>query len=110
MAETEVESILRERRERVLTEQRSVRSHSAAPVPGSSNGAVATTRPESETTDNLSELRSHLTTTARTWDRLPPLVSNRSGSVASFELWLKRDRKSRRLNSSHTDISRMPCS
>ena len=27
---------------------------------------------------------------ARAWDRLPPLVSNRSGLAARLELWLKR--------------------
>jgi len=26
----------------------------------------------------------------RTWDRLPPVVSNRTGTTASLELWLKR--------------------
>jgi chromosome segregation ATPase len=30
-----------------------------------------------------------LTVLARSWDRLPPLVSNRSGAAARFELWLK---------------------
>ncbi|MGB8506933.1 MAG: hypothetical protein WCD76_00875, partial [Pyrinomonadaceae bacterium] len=32
----------------------------------------------------------HLATTARAWDRLPPLVSNRTGWAARLELWLKR--------------------
>ncbi len=92
MAETEVEDILREIRERVLTEQRSAQSSTAKPVLSVGNGDGATISPASETTDenNLSQFNSHLTTTARTWDRLPPLVSNRSGSVARLELWLKR--------------------
>jgi hypothetical protein len=90
MAETEVESILREIRERVLSEQGSARAGSATPALSGGNGDGAILLRESETTDNLSQLSSHLTTTARTWDRLPPLVSNRSGSVARFELWLKR--------------------
>jgi hypothetical protein len=38
----------------------------------------------------LPRLESYLTTTARAWDRLPPLVSNRSGTTARIELWLKR--------------------
>jgi len=30
-----------------------------------------------------------LTTTARAWDRLPPVFSNRSGTAARIEVWLK---------------------
>lgn len=90
MAETEVEDILREIRERVLAEQRSVQT--AAPVLRDGNGAGVKFGSDSETTpeNNLAQFNSHLTTTARTWDRLPPLVSNRSGSIARIELWLKR--------------------
>jgi hypothetical protein len=54
------------------------------------------TRPghnETVTATNLSLINSYLTTTARAWDRLPPLMSNRSGLVARFELWLKRGLK-----------------
>ena len=92
MAETEVESILREIRERVLTEQRSTRANVPAPVVSAGNGARVSVRADSESSaeNNLALLNSYLTTTARTWDRLPPLVSNRSGSIARLELWLKR--------------------
>ncbi len=50
---------------------------------------------ESETLagGNLSLINSYLTTTARAWDRLPPVVSNRSGLSARLELWLKRQLK-----------------
>ena len=41
--------------------------------------------------DNLALINSYLTTTGRAWDRLPPLVSNRSGLSARIELWLKRN-------------------
>ena len=48
---------------------------------------------ETLTAENLSLIESYLTTTARAWDRLPPLVSNRSGLIARVELWLKRQLK-----------------
>lgn len=99
MADTEVESILREIRERVLLQQRAghdVAPGSARPIRTSGgNGAgdseaggpldVGTSAAE-----NLALIKSYLTTTARTWDRLPPVVSNRSGLLARLELWLKR--------------------
>ena len=34
-----------------------------------------------------------LTVMSRAWDRLPPVVSNRTGSVARLELWIKRKLK-----------------
>ena len=99
MAETEVENILREIRERVITQQRSgqgVMTNASigangnnrlaeAPVAGTGNGET--------TADHLALISSYLTTTARSWDRLPPVVSNRSGFAASLELWCKRQLK-----------------
>jgi hypothetical protein len=103
MAETEVESILREIRERVLSEQRTgkERAVTRSAAANGRNGAVvseALQQPtnddnESLTAEKLSLIQSHLTTTARAWDRLPPLVSNRSGLIARVELWLKRQLK-----------------
>jgi multidrug resistance efflux pump len=102
MAETEVESILREIRERVLSQQRAGQGAAATMRAETSNGengageAGATrqlARPgdsEALAEENLALINSYLTTTARAWDRLPPLVSNRSGPVARIELWLKR--------------------
>jgi hypothetical protein len=85
MADTEVENILREIRERVYAEQeaaaRSSRDHGDATSPEQSG---------LEPIDSLPRLESYLDTTARAWDRLPPLVSNRSGTPARIELWLKR--------------------
>lgn len=113
MAETEVETILREIRERVLAQQRSGRDVAVAGAL-TSNGANGAGEPgspgqvaqlaqfpqfpqspspgqsESLAAGNLSLINSYLTTTARAWDRLPPVVSNRSGFVARVELWLKR--------------------
>ncbi len=94
MAETEVESILREIREQVLAQQHSVQP-GPTPLANAGNGnseseAIARVGSNSCLEDDLALFKSHLTITARTWDRLPPLVSNRSGSSAKLELWLKR--------------------
>lgn len=102
MAETEVETILREIRERVLSEQRAGRDVAAGSTTNGGNGAgePASSKQILRAGDsellaggNLSLLNSYLTTTARAWDRLPPMVSNRSGLVARIELWLKRQLK-----------------
>jgi hypothetical protein len=95
MAETEVASILREIRERVITQERAARSVKVSAAAGTAgvNGPAdpqAAAAGRLETAENLALIDSHLTTTARAWDRLPPLVSNRSGLVASLELWCKR--------------------
>src|SRR5258705_6993401 len=102
MAETEVESILREIRERVLS-QRTGRESSAtrSAKTNRGNGAgdsealqqITNDDKETLTVESLSLIESYLTTTARAWDRVPPLVSNRSGSIARVELWLKRQLK-----------------
>lgn len=41
----------------------------------------------------LSQLEGDLYVTARSWNRLPPVVSNRQGWKAQAELWLKRQLK-----------------
>lgn len=105
MAEPEVESILREIRERVLSQQRS--GHNAVPSVRTTTGNHANGASESGPTgqmtrrgapqavvaESLALIDSYLTTTARAWDRLPPLVSNRSGAAARFELWVKQHLK-----------------
>ncbi|MEP6820396.1 MAG: hypothetical protein ABJA18_12745 [bacterium] len=106
MAETEVESILREIRERVLSQQRAGKDAGATRSAITNGGNGDNVRGESDslqqirsddnetmTAESLSLINSYLTTTARAWDRLPPLVSNRSGLVARVELWLKRQLK-----------------
>ena len=103
MAETEVEIILREIRERVLSQQRAGRDVAVSETASSAIGNAANggngaddsgiaRLGDSETVaaEKLALLNSYLTTTARAWDRLPPLVSNRSGLAARLELWLKR--------------------
>jgi hypothetical protein len=103
MAESEVESILREIRERVLSDQRTGKERGAtrSSLTNAGNGAgdsealqqIAKDNSETLTAENLALIESYLTTTARAWDRLPPLVSNRSGFIARVELWLKRQLK-----------------
>ncbi len=103
MAESEVESILREIRERVISQQQEAAETTArSTITHGTNGgsdasadrAQSITRLDNATVkENLALINSYLATTARAWDRLPPLVSNRSGLAARLELWLKRHLK-----------------
>jgi predicted transcriptional regulator len=103
MAETEVESILREIRERVLAQQGAAQqAGTGSAMTNAGNGAgdsgasaqlAGQTANKILADENLSLINSYLTTTARAWDRLPPLVSNRSGLSARVELWMKRNLK-----------------
>jgi hypothetical protein len=94
MGETEVESILGEIRERVLSRERSTEDVASAVRSELANGTNGNGSPAGQSEpvaqENLALINSYLTTTARAWDRLPPLVSNRSGLTARLELWLKR--------------------
>ena len=99
MAETEVESILREIRERVISGQRAsqdvARTSARAAMTNGGNGAGDSAIGEMHDSatiarENLALINSYLTTTARAYDRLPPVVSNRSGFLSRLELWLKR--------------------
>ena len=89
MADTEVENILREIRERVYAEQEALASHST----GVNGGGTSQENAGLQPAESLPRLESYLTTTARAWDRLPPVISNRSGATARLELWLKRQFK-----------------
>jgi hypothetical protein len=91
MADTEVENILREIRERVYAEQAAL-SHSSHST-GDNGADVAPANGVTRSGEPLARLESYLTTTSRAWDRLPPVVSNRSGAVARVELWLKQNLK-----------------
>ncbi len=86
MADTEVENVLREIRERV-------RAESASSAPLSTSVAAregVAQHAANETSEALARMEANLATTERAWNRLPPLVSNRTGWVARLELWLKR--------------------
>jgi len=88
MVDTEVESILREIRERVRAEQQQAAPFSTHANESGTNGASGDLTPQA--TEALARIESYLTTTGRAWDRLPPVVSNRSGALARLELWIKR--------------------
>lgn len=91
MVDEEVESTLREIRERVRKTAALEAEATRAVVSSAANpslrprGASATRPPET-----MARIDAYLTTTARAWDRLPPLVTNRSGGLARLELWVKR--------------------
>jgi septum formation inhibitor MinC len=90
MVEAEVESILEEIRERVRAAQE---SQAVAPVVqnGVEQSPIASGAQQGDSSaEAIALINSYLTTTARAWDRLPPVVSNRSGVSARIELWLKR--------------------
>jgi hypothetical protein len=89
MVDEEVENTLREIRDRV---RKTAELEAGAPVVSSAGDAPLTSRRESptKTPETMARIDSYLTTTARAWDRLPPLVSNRSGGLARLELWVKR--------------------
>ncbi len=86
MADVEVENILREIRDRVYAEQGALSDSPAS----SSDATVSSSNGLAE---SRSRLESYLTTTGRAWDRLPPVISNRSGAIARVELWLKQHLK-----------------
>lgn len=93
MIDEEVETVLREIRERVISQPLAEpRSSGSAPVDANGNlnsQLVAAGETGGRSSEALARLNAHLTTTARAWDRLPPVFSNRSGTAARIEVWLK---------------------
>lgn len=88
---SEVETILKEIRDRVRTDQEQ-RTAAGTVVTQNETAVDALMQPAAENEsshDSLARLSANLTTTARAWDRLPPIYSNRSGMAARFELWFK---------------------
>ena len=90
MVDTEVESILREIRERVRAEQQQSALLAPGTTESSANGTPASGDFTPEAKEALARIEGYLATTGRAWDRLPPVVSNRSGALARLELWIKR--------------------
>jgi hypothetical protein len=93
MIDEEVETVLREIRERVRSMPPRAEKI-AAPTPTQSNGDGALPNLVEDSHDvavaeTLARLEAYLMTTARSWDQLPPIVSNRSGATARLELWFK---------------------
>ena len=92
MVDEEVESILREMRERVLSRPpvTAFNVDPSATGNGIGDGTATKGLESGAATTEVALIGSYLTTTARAWDRLPPLISNRSGTLARLELWVKR--------------------
>lgn len=93
MIDEEVETVLREIRERVIS-QPLAQPSLPEPPPGGANGnqrsqARAAGETSALSSAAMARLNAHLTTTARAWDRLPPVFSNRSGTAARIEVWIK---------------------
>lgn len=91
MIDQEVEMVLREIRDRVTSQPlpEPDRSTTALGNGGGNSDVVVSNSGNVQSTEALARLNAHLTTTARAWDRLPPIVSNRSGVSARIELWIK---------------------
>jgi hypothetical protein len=83
----DVETILKEIRNRVVSDDRANASTAGTDV--RSNGSA----PPSSQSESLTRASAHLAVTGRAWDRLPPVFSNRRGTLARIELWIKRKSK-----------------
>ena len=92
MIDEEVETVLREIRERVIS-QPIAEPGSSGTAPGANGNQnsqlVATAETSARSAESMARLNAHLTTTARAWDRLPPVFSNRGGTAARIEVWIK---------------------
>jgi hypothetical protein len=84
MVDQDVERILADIRAQVIGE-------SSAEVKSTTQGNGSAAAPERVVIDRPSPGNGYasLTVLARAWDRLPPLVSNRTGASARLELWIK---------------------
>lgn len=92
MIDEEVETVLREIRERVTSQPLAETSSGLSPVAinGDQNTEmVSLAETTARSSEAIARLNAHLTTTARAWDRLPPVFSNRSGTSSRIEVWIK---------------------
>jgi len=103
MVDYEVESTLREIRERVMAEsaragaggaRHSTDAAACVEASGGIAGASVTVASDpargGASVESLARMQANLATTERAWSRLPPIMSYRRGTVARVELWLKR--------------------
>ena len=94
MVDEEVENILLEIRERVRAQALPASANAnSAMGNGAGESSIASRAVETSVAEALARIESYLTTTSRAWERLPPLISNRSGGIARLELWVKRQIK-----------------
>jgi hypothetical protein len=96
---SEVESILNEIRANVRSAQaeaagRGLDAPDAPDETPADDSLVPSSNGNSAANKSLARISANLTTTARAWDRLPPVFSNRSGTTARLELWIKARFKS----------------
>jgi len=89
MIDQEVETVLREIRERVTSQPNISTGSGQTDGNGNVKSQPTTTAATGHSSEPISLLNAHLTTTARAWNRLPPVFSNRSGTAARVELWIK---------------------
>jgi len=82
----DVETILNQIRERVVSEENSRTPAAAVATTALSSNGSASGSSQDEALARLSE---QLTVTGRAWNQLPPVFSNRRGTVARIELWIK---------------------
>lgn len=89
MVDQEVEEILKQIRDKVRAEEERTKALSAQTNNGNSDLSGP---PSTELQPIAQSVRSYpnLATMNRAWDRLPPVLSNRRGALASLDLWLKR--------------------
>jgi NADH dehydrogenase/NADH:ubiquinone oxidoreductase subunit G len=84
----DVEAILKEIRNRVVSDAHPNEASTA--MEASANGSAL----QSNQLESLARASAHLAVTGRSWDRLPPIFSNRQGLPARIELWIKTKGKS----------------
>jgi len=92
MPDAEVESILREIREQVhADEERNTRhrENAVAAINESHSSTASNGQGLLEDRQEAVRIDTQLSTIARAWDRLPPVVSDRRGWAARLELWIK---------------------
>lgn len=93
MIDEEVETVLREIRERVRSvPPRAEKIATATPTQSNGGGtlpSIIEDYPDLEVAETLARLEAYLMTTARSWDQLPPINSNRSGAMGRLEIWFK---------------------
>jgi hypothetical protein len=92
MPDAEVESILREIREQVhADEERNARHRENAVTAINESHSSTASNGQGLLEDGREAVRidTQLSTIARAWDRLPPVVSDRRGWAARLELWIK---------------------
>jgi hypothetical protein len=82
----DVETILNQIRERVVSEENARLPGTAVSTTASSSNGSPSGSNQDEALARLSE---QLTVTGRAWNRLPPIFSNRQGTLGRIELWIK---------------------